>query len=118
LEENSVENNDCEICIEAKGLWKVFGKRADEIMGSDLRNASKDTILEKTGCVVAVRNVSFTVKKGEFFVIMGLSGSGKSTLIRRRRCLEIQQEETEGFSTSYHRHGVSVLWSSPSPERS
>jgi glycine betaine/proline transport system ATP-binding protein len=82
LEENSVENNDCEICIEAKGLWKVFGKRADEIMGSDLRNASKDTILEKTGCVVAVRNVSFTVKKGEFFVIMGLSGSGKSTLIR------------------------------------
>ncbi|MBN2179555.1 MAG: glycine betaine/L-proline ABC transporter ATP-binding protein [Deltaproteobacteria bacterium] len=82
MEENSVENNDCEICIEAKGLWKVFGKRADEIMGSDLRNASKDTILEKTGCVVAVRNVSFTVKKGEFFVIMGLSGSGKSTLIR------------------------------------
>jgi glycine betaine/proline transport system ATP-binding protein len=82
LEENGVENNDCEICIEAKGLWKVFGKRADEIMGSDLRDASKETILEKTGCVVAVRNVSFTVKKGEFFVIMGLSGSGKSTLIR------------------------------------
>jgi glycine betaine/proline transport system ATP-binding protein len=82
VEENSVGKQNCDIRIEAKGLWKVFGKRADEIMGSDLQRASKETIQEKTGCVVAVRNVSFTVKKGEFFVIMGLSGSGKSTLIR------------------------------------
>jgi len=32
--------------------------------------------------VMAVRDVSFNVARGEFFVIMGLSGSGKSTLIR------------------------------------
>jgi glycine betaine/proline transport system ATP-binding protein len=80
LEKNRVEND--RVCLEAKGLWKIFGKNPGEIMDSDLQNASKEKILEKTGCVVAVRDVSFRVKKGEFFVIMGLSGSGKSTLIR------------------------------------
>jgi glycine betaine/proline transport system ATP-binding protein len=41
------------------------------------------TGLSKTfGDTVAVRDVSFTVERGELFVIMGLSGSGKSTLVR------------------------------------
>jgi len=42
--------------------------------------ADKKEILEKTGGVVALRDVSFSVNKGEFFVLMGLSASGKSTL--------------------------------------
>ena len=70
------------MCVEVQGLWKIFGKKADEVLNSELRHAPKKSILEKTGCVVAVRDVSFNVKRGEFFVIMGLSGSGKSTLIR------------------------------------
>ncbi len=43
---------------------------------------SKDAIREATGHVVGVDDVSFRLKSGEFFVIMGLSGSGKSTLLR------------------------------------
>jgi len=77
-DQNQEETN----CIEVKNLWKVFGDGAEDILGSDLAKKSKQEILKETGCVIAVRDVSFEVKKGEFFVIMGLSGSGKSTLIR------------------------------------
>ncbi|MBN2282740.1 MAG: glycine betaine/L-proline ABC transporter ATP-binding protein [Deltaproteobacteria bacterium] len=71
-----------EVCVEVRNLWKIFGENAADVFKTDLRNETKEKILETEGCVVAVRDVSFSVHRGEFFVIMGLSGSGKSTLIR------------------------------------
>ncbi|MFC1961699.1 glycine betaine/L-proline ABC transporter ATP-binding protein [Chloroflexota bacterium] len=74
---------DSDIAIEVSGLWKIFGENAGEILNSpEKRAAAKEALLEETGCVVAVRDVSFRVQRGEIFVIMGSSDSGKSTLIR------------------------------------
>jgi glycine betaine/proline transport system ATP-binding protein len=93
---NATESLDADrsVCVEVRDLWKVFGPRASEIVADpELRNASKEEILSQTGCVVGLRNVSFEVRRGEFFVLMGLSGSGKSTLIR---CIIRLAEPTSG----------------------
>ncbi|MFJ3921466.1 glycine betaine/L-proline ABC transporter ATP-binding protein [Streptomyces sp. NPDC090022] len=77
-----------------RGLWKVFGAKAARV-AADPRYAemSAAEIRELTGCTAAVRNVSFDVRRGEVFVVMGLSGSGKSTLVR---CLTRLIEPTAG----------------------
>jgi len=49
--------------------------------------------LAQSGHVVAVQDVSFEVRTGEIFVVMGLSGSGKSTLVR---CISRLIEPTYG----------------------
>ena len=82
-----------EPCLEVKGVWKIFGADVDTVICSELKSASKEEILEKSGCVLGLRNISFEVKRGEFFVLMGLSGSGKSTLIR---CLIRLIDPTDG----------------------
>ena len=79
LEESAGET---EKFIQVKNLWKVFGRDAKRVLSPRMKNLSKEKIQEKTGCVVAMRNISLDVGKGEFYILMGLSGSGKSTLIR------------------------------------
>jgi glycine betaine/proline transport system ATP-binding protein len=68
--------------IRAQGVWKIFGPKADRIIGTPDADLTRRELLEKTGCVAAVRDVSIEVWPGEVFVVMGLSGSGKSTLVR------------------------------------
>jgi glycine betaine/proline transport system ATP-binding protein len=68
--------------LDVRGLWKVFGARSRDVVGSDLAALSPAELKRRTGCVVAVRDLSFAVAANEVFVVMGLSGSGKSTLVR------------------------------------
>jgi len=76
------ERRSGEPLIRASGVWKVFGPKADRIVGTPDAELERRELREKTGCVAAVRDVSFEVWPGEVFVVMGLSGSGKSTLVR------------------------------------
>jgi glycine betaine/proline transport system ATP-binding protein len=71
-----------DVALTVDGLWKIFGARADKIIGTPDADLSRKDLQEKTGCVMAVKDVSFEVAPREVFVVMGLSGSGKSTLVR------------------------------------
>lgn len=79
--------------LEISHLYKVYGNRPDEAMSLIDQRVHPSEILAKTGQVAAVLDVSFKVKEGEIFSIMGLSGSGKSTLVR---CLNRLIEPTSG----------------------
>ena len=64
-------------------VYKIFGPqprgRAFDLARSGM---GKNRVQAETGHVVGLNDVSFSINKGEIFVVMGLSGSGKSTAIR------------------------------------
>lgn len=79
--------------IELKNVSKIFGDHPKKALALLEQGKDKDEIQAKTGAVVGVNNVSFSVNEGEIVVVMGLSGSGKSTLVR---CINRLFEPTSG----------------------
>jgi glycine betaine/proline transport system ATP-binding protein len=86
-----------EVKLSCRNLWKVYGDRPDSFFASG-RGAVDDAAtlgrkIREAGHIAAACDVSFDVRVGEIFVIMGLSGSGKSTVVR---CLSRLVEPTAG----------------------
>ncbi len=80
--------------IEVRNLYKIFGPRAvSRALPLVKAGKSKSDVLEETGCTVGINDASFSIERGEVFVIMGLSGSGKSTVLR---CINRLIEPTAG----------------------
>lgn len=68
--------------ITIKNLDVVFGDNTQLALERLDQGKSRQEIIDETGQVVGVDNVSLSIQEGEICVLMGLSGSGKSSLLR------------------------------------
>ena len=83
-----------EAAIQIQNVWKIFGNTSKDALNAiQNKKITKQQALEEYNSVIGVSDVSFDVKKGEIFCVMGLSGSGKSTLVR---CISRLIEPTTG----------------------
>ncbi len=76
----------------------------------EIKNLSK-TFVNKDTTVEALKNINFSVEKGDIYGIIGMSGAGKSTLVR---CLNYLEKPTSGV-VSVHGRDLGTL--SPSELR-
>ncbi|MDC5852078.1 choline ABC transporter ATP-binding protein [Vibrio europaeus] len=68
--------------ITIKNLDVVFGDKQQQALILLDQGLSRQEIIDQSGQVVGVDNVSLSIQEGEICVLMGLSGSGKSSLLR------------------------------------
>lgn len=68
--------------IRIENLDVIFGKHTEQSLALLDQGKSRQEIIDATGDVVGVNNVTLNVQQGEICVLMGLSGSGKSSLLR------------------------------------
>ncbi|NCW16248.1 MAG: ATP-binding cassette domain-containing protein [Rhodobacteraceae bacterium] len=86
-----------DVKLSCRNVWKIYGSQPNQFFKDgkaatdNWQDLAKD--IRASDHIVANANVSFDVRAGEIFVIMGLSGSGKSTIVR---CLSRLVEPTFG----------------------
>ncbi len=78
-----------DIVLDVEGVSKLYGRshkasrlRLRNILGAAFMGRAPKIAQRKKNEIWAVRNVSFSLKRGEAIGIIGLNGSGKTTLLR------------------------------------
>ena len=94
---NTAQTQNADIKLSCRNVWKIYGSKPEQFFDGTRGRIDNPTshaqIIRDSAHIVAAANVSFDVRVGEIFVIMGLSGSGKSTMVR---CLSRIVEPTAG----------------------
>lgn len=110
--------------LKVSHLTKLYGVNKAEATKMMKNGSDKDDVYKQTGVTVALWDVSFNVKRGEIFVIIGLSGSGKSTVVRTLNMLHkpstghvvFEDSEIEKFGEKdlrdYRRDKISMVFQS------
>lgn len=93
---------DNNIILRMEHVNKLYGPNKSEAARMMQNGSNKDEVYKKTGCTVALWDVTFEVPKGKVFVVIGLSGSGKSTAVR---CFNKLTEPTDG-AVYYHDQNI------------
>jgi glycine betaine/proline transport system ATP-binding protein len=96
LPPRAAETAAAAVKLSCRNVWKIYGVDSQREFATTHAGDSTETRLARlrtSNAIPAVADVSFDIRAGEIFVIMGLSGSGKSTLVR---CLSRLIEPTAG----------------------
>ena len=91
-----MENSEQSVKLSCRNIWKVYGQNPESYFANSVADDEPKKLaqtMREAGAIPAAVDVSFDVRVGEIFVIMGLSGSGKSTMVR---CLSRLVEPTHG----------------------
>lgn len=116
------ENRSNDYIIQAEHLTKLYGPNKTEAVRLLKEGKTKAEVFAETGVTAALWDVSFKVRRGEVFVIIGLSGSGKSTVVRMLNMLNrptsgriiYDNSEIEKFGqkdlNDYRRNKISMVF--------
>ncbi|HEY9673054.1 MAG TPA: glycine betaine/L-proline ABC transporter ATP-binding protein [Waterburya sp.] len=85
--------NSSPLKIRIENLVKIYGEKPRVALKLFREGKTREFILQATGQVLGLADISLGINQGELFVVMGLSGSGKSTLVR---CINRLIEPTSG----------------------
>lgn len=75
-------NSEDETIISVEGLWKRYGVENPKIINKIDQTISRLIKKQQKDTIWALKDISFKVKRGESFGIIGRNGAGKSTLLK------------------------------------